>query len=477
MRIHRGQRTLQLALLASFLVATFLLLYSHHLVSSSKSDDQQRLLSVPLPPPRREAAKGGLPPIPDPVKKKLRKYDYDESHKAASTETAGRGRNRGVGAAEQAFPMPSDAVPAGSFASEIILKPTFGSHRPDKNAVFAFAEGYDIIVYVTFIESLKLTNFTGDVVLAVSNIEVMKRGVENYLRWYSQRDSLRVISYALSWECYKKSGVRCPQPCQNHFRECKIRGLYSDGNNASLAPAEDPRVARPVATARYELYWIFSRQYHGTSSILVVDARDTYFQSNPFAFDPPHTNRGKVVCRLDLFEENFGAINIGKSEFNSRWIKSAYGQQVLEKMSSKPVICSGSSLGTQRAVELYSVAMVAQFDKTKCKQVGCDQGFHNYLFYEGRLDPFLAENDCAVEVHKQGEGIVNNLAAMRNSPLRSQAVLRTGDTADDIIVVNKDQSPSPVVHQFDRDAELKRAIKKMTARLLAGWKSNTKGSD
>ena len=469
-------KTLQYTLVSSFLLASVVLWISHHAVISSSAiagDKQHQLLSVPLPR-RQAAAHGGLPPVPDFVEQKL-----DEE--LERLDNLDDGNNDAAADDVPAFPLPSD--------SPISLKPTFGKHRPNKNAVFAFAEGYEIGVYVTFIESLKQTNFTGDVVLAVSYVKGMKPGVAEYLKWYSEQGdgSLRVISYALEWECYKKSGVRIATTnsegrgsTTNHgFSDCVIHNLYSDG--------KDTREARPVATARYELYYIFSKQYRETSSILIIDARDAYFQSNPFTFSaspsldgvhlPANQQRNSKQCRLDLFEENYEAVNIGKSQYNSRWIKSAYGQKALKRISAKPVVCSGSTMGTQKAIELYSVAMVAQFDKTKCKQVGCDQGFHNYLYYEGGLEPYLASNGCVISVHKQGSGAVNNLAAMRESSLRSQGVLAsTGSSAEDkIVVFNNDKTtPSPVVHQFDRDKELKIAIRKRTSKMVNQWKSSQK---
>jgi hypothetical protein len=158
-------------------------------------------------------------------------------------------------------------------------------------------------------------------------------------------------------------------------------------------------------------------------------------------------------------------------------------------MAEKPVICSGSSIGSKHAIELYSVAMVTQFDETKCKQVGCDQGFHNYLFYDpsARFNNVLLENGCQIHVYKQGEGAVNNLAAMRNSSLRSQGVLITrkanendGVTGsvkfdDDSVVVNHDGGTmSPVIHQFDRDNELKLIIRKRTKILTTRWQNSLK---
>ena len=167
---------------------------------------------------------------------------------------------------------------------------------------------------------------------------------------------------------------------------------------------------------------------------------------------------------LRLFEENAtpssAAANIGKSNYNSRWIRGAYGQAMLSKMKDRPVICSGSTIGDAVAIEAYLRAMVAQFDTTGCKQVGCDQGMHNYLYYSNSLEG--VEGICEVITYKQGQGIVNNLAAMRNSPLRQQGVLVDGN------VINWDSSISAVAHQYDRDKELERLIKDRVSIMMAG---------
>ena len=97
------------------------------------------------------------------------------------------------------------------------------------------------------------------------------------------------------------------------------------------------------------------------------------------------------------------------------------------------------------------------------------------------MEQFLASHSCTINVHKQGDGAVNNLAAMRNSSLRLQGVLLTStdgkarsDIADDhIVVLNSDKStPSPVLHQFDRDTELKKVIRVRTSLMLTRWKSS-----
>ena len=89
--------------------------------------------------------------------------------------------------------------------SKLLLEPTFGAHRPDKDAVFAFAEGYDLPVYVLFVESLRRTGFDGDIVLSVSSPDKMADRVEDYLRSQSQKG---LVVYTVDWDCYKKDGEK-----------------------------------------------------------------------------------------------------------------------------------------------------------------------------------------------------------------------------------------------------------------------------
>eukprot|EP00978_Attheya_sp_CCMP212_P029633 scaffold105937_cov54-Attheya_sp.AAC.4 len=157
-------------------------------------------------------------------------------------------------------------------------------------------------------------------------------------------------------------------------------------------------------------------------------------------------------------------------------IKAAYGAKALQEIKDRPVICSGSTIGDQRAIETYLRAMVKQFDDTKCKRVGCDQGLHNYLHYSGQL--LVVRNNgrepgiSNVRVYPQGQGgaAVNNLAALRNAPLRQHwGILQNGTD----LVTNWDGTIANVVHQFDRDKELFHIMKKRTDQMVSDYLLST----
>ena len=110
------------------------------------------------------------------------------------------------------------------------------------------------------------------------------------------------------------------------------------------------------------------------------------------------------------------------------------------------------------ALDSYLRAMVTEGDDTGVVLVGADQGFHNFLYYSHKLKNDLKIHD--IVVFDQGEGIVNNLGALRtkslgawgNGKIARKEKMHNGKPK--YTVLNWDGTPSPVVHQYDRHSEL-----------------------
>jgi hypothetical protein len=201
---------------------------------------------------------------------------------------------------------------------------------------------------------------------------------------------------------------------------------------------------------------------------MLIDARDTIFQRNPFDLVPRrpkvqddtkngHDDGGLLI----LFGENVEATRLGKSSHNRDWLTKAYGVDVADALADKPTICSGSTMGEQVAIETYLRAMVGESDETKTVKMGADQGFHNYLYYSNKLANAKAIRKILVQ--DQGYGIINNLGALRTKELEEWGngkilqVVHDENNPNDIIahnVLNWDGSLSPAVHQFDRHKRL-----------------------
>jgi hypothetical protein len=342
-----------------------------------------------------------------------------------------------------------------------ILKPRIGVHRPEQDAVFAFASEYGLPTYQGFVLSLRKTGFQGDIVLALSPSDFADPGQTPTYKQEKIQEFLEhcshVVIYVVPFVCYNSEGEPVDS-AKGGIRTCDCNVLYgsrtstsnSTTNTTEWQPLLDVRGQRPVATTRYELYWIWSRLYQPHTWQMLVDARDTFFQSNPFATVPrDQTNSNNGL--LYFFGENADATRIGRSDKNRKWLTTAYGDEVIRAMQYKPTICSGATIGEQMALETYLRAMVNEFDETGIVLMGADQGFHNFLYYSGKLRN--ADRIRSILVFDQGRGIVNNMGAMRTKALEKWGNGRmVVENADDgtRTVLNWDGTPSPVVHQFDR---------------------------
>jgi len=340
------------------------------------------------------------------------------------------------------FPKPTRLLNDPSVV--IVAEPAFGKHRPDKDVVMAYAEGYALPYYMCFIETLRKTGFDGDIVLAIADYPLLADNVLDYLK-----DQENVILYIHELSCYDKYMVPSPRLMKRGsmdiFQMCHLNDVYGwrDDQGNVIKKAKDPRIGRVVATLRYEWYWIWAMQYNSNSWIMLVDARDSFFQVDPFEGLPRNQNG-----LLYFFGENAAATRLGISKKNANWLRRSYGEKTLNALKDKPTICSGSTMGEQVAIETYLRAMVNEWDETDIHMTGADQGFHNYLYYSGKLanSPSISR----LVVWEQGKGKINNLGALRTKPFSDWGFYNPATSE----VYNWDGNLSPVVHQYDRDAHL-----------------------
>merc|ERR1719188_1743352 len=178
-----------------------------------------------------------------------------------------------------------------------------------------------------------------------------------------------------------------------------------------------------------------------------------FFQENPFGT----TSDGQdapVVEGLQVFEENPIQTTYHKLvEWPVRECKNV--------TFSKPMLCSGSTIGTRDAMLQYLSDMYAEMKKwisdPKCHFSinGDDQSIHNYLFYTNQL-PYA-------KAIPPRTGIVNTVGVDgAKIPKRSYDDVKgkgwIGDvdflnytlTDDEGYFINADGKRSRVIHQYDR---------------------------
>jgi hypothetical protein len=265
-------------------------------------------------------------------------------------------------------------------------KPLFGRKHKGSDGIFALAAGYDLISFQRFIGSLKKCGYSEDIVLGVSPRSAMKVGVEDYIRLTG------VVAYEFEVECGGHWGSTCKF-------DKKFLG------------AADPKPYRTMDNIRYDLYQYWLPYYNESSMILIIDFRDVFFQSNPFAKWGVYSARTKLPYELQFFAEN-PIFNIGNCSVHERWISTCFGKEAHKALDSSPIICSGSTLGSKEGMQHYLHVMLSSMSKhyEHCFLHGNDQGHHNYLYYNGYFNSDLGNP----VVYPQGRGIVNTIGSMIN---------------------------------------------------------------
>ena len=244
----------------------------------------------------------------------------------------------------------------------------FGFKHQGGDAIFALACYYPLEYYQRFVGSVRKFGYNGDIVLAVSPAGKMSHGVPKYLK------KMNVLAYGFAVDCAGKDN-------------CKFKD--------HILGYPDPRPHRTFANMRYALYEYWLKNYNPTSYILILDFRDTFFQGDPFkSFGPFDTRKPKY--ELQLYAENYSVKNIGICVFNSGWVGECFGDAALEEIKHQPVICSGSTLGSYQAIKHYIRTMLKSMDHVKCwlKNIESDQGYQNFLFYNGYFNTTKGMSNC-----------------------------------------------------------------------------------
>ena len=206
--------------------------------------------------------------------------------------------------------------------------------------------------------------------------------------------------------------------------------------------------------------------------VWMIDVRDSFFQSDPFAFVPytppapasPSMSPGGISATSSFHVFNgVESFPIRECGWNSGWIKDCFGDGVLSRVGAKGIICSGVSAATTDAALDYIRTMNdiimgqqdAQFPLDEelrgrfptCERNGVDQGAHNVLVHSGALE------HLHLRQWGQADGPVANMQA------RQAKIDCTGEGDDKQCTVrNKAGVVVAVVHQYDRYPELQQYL-------------------
>jgi len=216
----------------------------------------------------------------------------------------------------------------------------------------------------------------------------------------------------------------------------KLNDLSAACLKAALPPRNPPSKAALLlapyflhaAISRYFFAFNYLATHHQAGHVLLADARDVFFQADPFA-----AVESVVVSGIE-------SVRIKDEPFNSMWIYRAYDDvQLLKEIAEQAVVCSGVTIGPREEMRNYLGAFVneciAKLDRLAWLH-GFDQAIHNVLFRKS--DVFrkrLVDNQ---------DGWIMNLATASASDF----------VQDSCGVFTKAGAIPAILHQYDRHPAL-----------------------
>lgn len=321
-----------------------------------------------------------------------------------------------------------------------------GQLRTDSRdaTVMGMAMNYGLSAFERFVGSLRKSGFQGQIILAVSN--EMKPGVENYL--LEQK-----VTY------FRMQIVNCTHdtapPTERdvvHEREART----------CIHPYQHLK----ARWSRFPLLRDLLKECEAcTGPVLISDFRDVFFQRDPFG-------KGTYqVASLEMFEEHW-------TQRTTDWLVNLPVKKCKNLTLDKPMLCSGTTIGTREAMLKYLTVMHEETnawmeDPNCCCNLNNedDQSIHNYLYYTGRL-PFAKAipnrmgtvNTVGVrgsqiyqahvkrceEKWNKTQGEANQVPYDGAGGKYRWLGMQFGLTDEEGYFLQTDGTRSPVIHQYDR---------------------------
>jgi len=215
--------------------------------------------------------------------------------------------------------------------------------RDARRIVLGAAVGFGVEQVRVFVESLRASGYSGDVVILV--------------RW----PGLKVRRYL------------------------RGRGV------TSIPIVQTRSFTRSVHARRYAIYADYLRRRADRyDQVMLSDVRDVVFQRHPF--------EDITSSKCHFFLEG-SSQTIGEDPTNSRWVRGCATVAEAEAVASRRISCSGITIGGTCAIISYLDRMTQRIRAIPFRVYrkighGYDQGIHNLLIYlDHRIDGVIVENN------------------------------------------------------------------------------------
>jgi len=202
---------------------------------------------------------------------------------------------------------------------------------------------------------------------------------------------------------------------------------------------------------------------------MVIDTRDIFFQSDPFALLGDASTAQYELQFVEeiasytntLPESTHRAVNIGQSDRYKVHVQPCYGREKVKayELLQRPMLCSGTVIGNRNGIHRFLSVLVHEFhtnnkSKPQCKSPSTtDQWTMNYLYYKGQfgyIDKTKTLPWGTGPVLTVGKPCVNSAITDEGGDGTSQKDMMVFSEEDGLILNPHDNTVAPTLHQWDR---------------------------
>ena len=206
---------------------------------------------------------------------------------------------------------------------------------------------------------------------------------------------------------------------------------------------------KSIQFERYKIFLNFLEK-NNYDSVLCIDSRDVYFQTNPFNF--------QYKGEINFFLEDK---QIKECPFNTNWIIKTYGEEKFRSIKDKIILCSGTVLGKQEKIKEYLRLLIDNILKFRYKRKlkylltfrpdpegrGRDQGHANYLVHKNMIKNY--------HFYSNKSGPIATVFHLKEIIFNKKHEL-----------INSLNEPYIIVHQYDKKwSEFKNNVNKIRLQL------------
>lgn len=314
--------------------------------------------------------------------------------------------------------------------------------------VMGMATGLPSNNFKVFVGTLRNSGFQGTIILVVDKPEP---DVRKYLT--AQNVTMKFLKE-----------VNC-----TFDPDSSMRDMNDNPQNKERYTCAHPYPSLKLRWGRFALLHDYLKDcLQCTGPVLVTDVRDTFFQRDLFGPKAPQ------VVGLQVFEEH-------AAQRTTHWlIKVPVEKCKKTKIFDEVMLCSGTTIGTRKAMLDYLGAMVQEMHEWMSHPDCCcypgsgdDQAIHNYLYYTGKLGPHVTAVPNAqglvntvgvfgslIHYVKRDAALAKNMTIIqaREAPYTTQEDAAKGKWLGEEYAMtdakgyfrNVNWEPSFVVHQYDR---------------------------